>query len=457
MDYNKGFLLTCLASAALPSMAQKPQKPQAALGGTRPNILVILADDLGLGDLSCQWAPDIRTPNIDRIFESGVRFDNFYANSTVSSPSRAGLLTGRYPQTVGVPGVIRTNPAASWGYLDPEAVLLPQVLSDAGYSTAHIGKWHLGLESPNLPLERGFDHFHGFLGDMMDDYYTHIRQGNNYMRNGDEVIEPEGHATDLFTQWAIDYISSREGSSDPFFLYLAYNAPHLPLHPPAEWETKVRQREAGISERRGKLVALIEHMDHNIGKVMDALREAGELENTIVIFTSDNGGDRPAEANNGPLRGYKTDMYEGGIKVACAASWPGMLAPGRIDGQVIMSDIFPTLCELAGANLCHRIDGISFLPLLEGAEQPSGERLLFWVRREHGDLGGKTQNAVRMGDYKLLQNRPFEALQLFDLAQDPLENNPLPLEGETYQTLYRAMIEHYRATGSVPWQKLENK
>lgn len=166
----------------------------ASAGATKskPNILFILVDDLGWGDLSCQYAADLRTPNIDAIFETGVRCDNFYANSNVSSPSRAALMTGRFPAMVGVPGVIRTQPRQSWGYLSPSAVTMPQMLKRAGYQTALVGKWHLGLESPNLPNERGFDHFQGFLGDMMDDYNTHRREGHNYMFLNDREIDPEG-------------------------------------------------------------------------------------------------------------------------------------------------------------------------------------------------------------------------------------------------------------------------
>ena len=153
-----------------------------------PNVLLILVDDLGLGDLSCQYAKDLSTPNIDRIFETGVRLDNFYANSSVSSPSRAALLTGRFPAMVGVPGVIRPSIDQNWGYFDPSAVTMPEVLKNGGYRTALIGKWHLGWKSPNLPNERGFEHFHGFLADMMDDYYTHQRQGGNYMYLNDKEI-----------------------------------------------------------------------------------------------------------------------------------------------------------------------------------------------------------------------------------------------------------------------------
>ena len=192
-----------------------------------PNVLLILVDDLGLGDLSCQYAKDLSTPNIDRIFETGVRLDNFYANSSVSSPSRAALLTGRFPAMVGVPGVIRPSVDQNWGYFDPSAVTMPEVLKNGGYRTALIGKWHLGWESPNLPNERGFDHFHGFLADMMDDYYTHRRQGGNYMYLNDKEIDPKGHATELFTSWSVDYIKKEAKEKNPFFFILPTMLPIL--------------------------------------------------------------------------------------------------------------------------------------------------------------------------------------------------------------------------------------
>jgi len=435
---------------AVASMAQAALPNKTDVG--KPNVLLIMVDDLGLGDLSCQYAKDLHTSHIDRLFHEGVRLDNFYANSSVSSPSRAGLLTGCYPDMVGVPGVIRTEPTGSWGYLSPSAVLLPEMMKRAGYQTAIIGKWHLGLESPNLPNERGFDFFHGFLGDMMDDYNTHLRRGHNYMRLNTEEINPEGHATDLFSQWASDYIRQAKKNPQPFFLYLAYNAPHAPLQPPVEWENKVRRKNPGISEKRGKLVALIEHMDAGIGKVLDALKESGQLENTLIIFCSDNGGDRHSEANNGPVRGAKGDMFDGGIKVACSVYWKGQLSHRRIDNMIIMSDIFPTLCDLVQVPVDHRIDGMSVLPLLQNKDQVTDDRFVFWVRREHGDIGGKTQNAVRYKEYKLLQNRPFESLQYFNIKQDSLETSPLEKDA-MYNRLYKAMIEHYRVSGAVPWQK----
>jgi arylsulfatase A-like enzyme len=227
------------------------------MGSPKPNILVILTDDQGFHDVSYYGTTDLRTPHIDQLARDGMRFDRFYANSTVCSPTRAALLSGRYQDQVGVPGVIRTHAENSWGYLAPQTNLLPKQLKKAGYHTALIGKWHLGLESPNTPNEHGFDYFHGWLGDMMDDYSTHRRHGINYMRLDTQTIDPKGHATDLFTQWSVEHIKKEAKDKQPFFLYLAYNAPHFPVQPPKEWLEKVKQRELGIPEKRAELVAFI--------------------------------------------------------------------------------------------------------------------------------------------------------------------------------------------------------
>ena len=192
----------------------------------RPNILVILTDDQGYGDVTAFGAPDLQTPYTDRLISMGMRFNQFYANCPVCSPTRAALLSGRYQEYVGVPGVIRTHANNSWGFLDTTAVMLPEILQENGYHTALVGKWHLGLESPNTPNERGFDLFHGWLGDMMDDYVAKRRHDINYMRHNQETIDPPGHATDIFTQWAQEYIQSRKGQEEPFFLY---TSPTMPL------------------------------------------------------------------------------------------------------------------------------------------------------------------------------------------------------------------------------------
>jgi arylsulfatase A-like enzyme len=421
----------------------------------RPNVLVILADDLGYGDLSSYGATDLKSPNIDALVAAGMRFDSFYANCPVCSPTRASLLTGRYPDLVGVPGVIRTHITDNWGYLLPQAVLLPQMLKRAGYHTALVGKWHLGLASPNTPSERGFDHFHGFLGDMMDDYYTHRRHGFNYLRLNDKEIDPEGHATDLFTQWAIDYLHERAREKTPFFLYLAYNAPHDPIQPPQEWLQRVKQRENEISDKRAKLVALIEHLDAGIGKVLAALKETGLSDNTLVVFTSDNGGQLSTGATNGPLRAGKGDMYEGGIREPMCAVWPQRIQPGsRSDRVSLTMDLFPTICETAGVRIEHKIDGRSLVPTLTGKAQAEDDRILFWVRREGGaQYGGRAYYAARQGDYKLLQNSPFEPMELYDLKDDPKEQKPLGRKHPMYNKLFTALQSHITQAGAVPWQR----
>ncbi len=414
----------------------------------RPNILLILVDDLGLGDLSCQYAADLQTPHIDALFTSGLRLDNCYANSNVSSPSRAALLTGCFPATVGVPGVIRTHPKGNWGNFDPEVPTLPEILARHGYHTALIGKWHLGLESPNLPNERGFDLFQGFLGDMMDDYYTHLRHGDNYMYRNQKQIAPRGHATELFTQWAVDYIREQAAKEDPFFLFLSYNAPHTPLQPPAEWLKNAIKRHPDMPQKRQRLIALIEHLDDNIGQVINQLEKTSQRENTLIIFTSDNGGDRGCMANNGPTRGAKGDMFEGGLRVACAINQPGRFDGGRHDNHFTMlMDLFPTLCDLLRIKITHPINGISVLKAWTRGHQRTNKRYVFWLRHEGGHNfahGESPQTAVRYGNDKLLRNLPTETPQRFDLQGDPQETIPLPLVGGTYMRLDKALTKHMR-------------
>jgi arylsulfatase A-like enzyme len=389
---------------------------------------------------------------------AGMRFDNFYSNSPVCAPTRAALLTGRYPDHVGVPGLIRSHPENNWGYLDPKAKLLPAILKDAGYNTAHVGKWN--LESPNLPNEHGFDHFHGWLEDMMDDYWTHRRFGGNYMRLNDQIIDPEGHATDLFTQWSVDYIKKQVGNEQPFFLYLAYNAPHTPIQPPEEWLQKVKQREANIEDDRAALVALIEHMDDGIGKIIEALKETGQYENTLIVFTSDNGGHKGKMANNGIIRDGKGSMYEGGLRVPTCISWPEKIKAGASSQQVNLSmDLFPTLAELSNIELEHTIEGRSFLQTLLGKKTEKEERPLYFTRRE-GDkrYGGQASYALRLGDWKLLQNSPYEPMELYNLKKDPLEqNNVIKKQPKIYSKLNSLLMESIQKGGRVPWQKPEKQ
>jgi len=397
-------------------------KAAASESKSPPNVILILVDDLGYGDLSSYGATDMATPHIDRLMSRGMRFSDFYANCTVCSPTRAALLSGRYPDAVGVPGVIRTHASSSWGLLSQDAVLLPTALKKAGYHTAMFGKWHLGLGEPNVPNTRGFDFFHGFLGDMMDDYYHHRRSGQNYMRRNRQVIDPKGHATDVFTDWTCQWLKEYR-DAEPFFIYLAYNAPHFPIQPPADWLARYRAKHPQVAEKRAKNCALIEHLDNGIGRVLEALKETGRAENTLVLFTSDNGGSLAHAQSNGRLNGGKQDMLEGGIRVPMCAVWPGRIRPGsRSDRVALTMDLYATICEAGGADYDRSIDGRSILPTLLGKPQPAENRHLVWVRLEGGRrYHGTPYYCIRHGDWKLLQNGPDEPKRLYNLADDPKE------------------------------------
>ena len=441
------------------------------LGGEneRPNIVMILVDDLGYGDLSIQDGPNVKTPRIDSLGTEGMRFTQFRANSNVCSPSRASLLSGMYPDRAGVPGVIRTHSENSWGYLPQNLTLLPATLKKYGYTSALIGKWHLGLESPNTPNERGFDFFRGFLGDMMDDYYMHLRHGINYMRENDREIKPEGHATDLFSDWACDYLHDRKADTEkkPFFLYLAYNAPHVPIQPPEEYLKRVLEREPDINEKRAKLLALIEHLDDGVGRVLDTLMKTGFDKNTLVLFASDNGGQLSAGAFNGPHRGAKGEMYEGGLKIAFLAKWPDRIEPGsQSDVQGVLMDVFPTVLEAVGGRIdgrqhsvdeafVQRIDGISLLDVLLGKSKTIPERNLYFVRRdaELDRLAGKTNDALIRGDWKILQNSAFSPMEFYNLKNDPLETTDLRNKAPNeFRKSLRQMMRHIQDGARTPWQ-----
>ena len=417
-------------------------------------MLLILVDDLGYGDLSSYGAKELDTPHVDRLMGRGMRFSQFYANCPVCSPTRAALLSGCYPDAVGVPGVIRTHSKSSWGYLDPETVLLPAVLKRAGYRTAMVGKWHLGLAEPNLPNQRGFDFLWGYLGDMMDDYYDHRRHGINYMRENTTTIDPKGHATDLFTDAACRWLKQYD-ESEPFFLYLAYNAPHSPIQPPADWLAGYRAKHPDVPEKRAKLAAFVEHMDAGIGRVLDTLKQTGHGENTLVLFTSDNGGAPYHGADNGPLSGGKQEMLEGGIRVPMCAVWPGKTAPGSRSGRAAVTmDLFPTICEAAGVNFNQPIDGRSILPTLLGEQQPPEDRYLFWVRLEGGRrYHSQPYYAVRRGNWKLLQNTPDEPFRLYNLQEDPKETTDLSSEHPKIRAqLKQALDAHITRCAKVPYR-----
>mgnify|MGYP003114827874 CR=1 FL=1 len=421
----------------------------------RPNLILILADDLGHGDLSCHGSTEVSTPHLDRLASEGVMMTHMRANCTVCSPTRAAILTGKYADRAGVPGVIRTSPDQSWGYLDPNLPTLANSLSDAGYHTAIVGKWHLGLEAPNTPLDRGFDHFHGFLGDMMDDYYTHRRGGLNLMRHDRQTIDPPGHATELFTQWSMEYLSSRsEHHEQPFFLYLPYNAPHFPIQPPALWEAKIRQQFPGLTDARIKNVAFVEHLDDQIGRLLQHVDKLGLRENTVIAFTSDNGGSLPHAQNNDPWRGGKQSHYDGGLRVPCFFRYPPEIEAGtKHDSPVLTFDIAATFMAYAGLEIPEDFDAIDMRHAIAG-ENVAAEREMYFVRREGGPAyGGKAYHAIIKGKWKLLQNDPYSPLELYDLENDPGEKTNLAGEKKgVVRRLQMDISRHIQQGGATAWQ-----
>lgn len=445
MQHLNAFVLLLLVST-----------PLLAAERRAPNFLVIFADDLGYADVSTYHDTNVKTPHIDRIAAEGMLFTSMRANCTVCSPSRAALLTGRYPDRVGVPGVIRTHPENSWGYFDPSVPTLADRLSRAGHHTAIIGKWHLGLESPNTPNERGFDFFHGFLGDMMDSYMTHRRHGVNYMRRNTDVIDPQGHATDIFTEWALEYLRERADKEErPFFLYLAYNAPHVPIEPGADWLQRVKQRAPHLSDKRAKNVALVEHLDNSVGRVLATLQELGLEQNTLVAFASDNGGSLPHAQKNDPWRDGKQSHYDGGLRVPFMVRWPGHTSPGsRSDYPGLNFDLFPTFLELAGVQPSHELDAVSLVPILNGGTIDT-PRELYFVRREGGlTYGGKSYEAIIRGGWKLMQNDPYSPLELYNLKEDPQEKTNLSSKApQVFRELSGALRGHIQRGGTIPWQK----
>jgi arylsulfatase A-like enzyme len=320
-----------------------------------------------------------------------------------------------------------------------------------------VGKWHLGLGMPNVPNGRGFHFFHGFLGDMMDDYYHHRRHGINYMRLNEDEIDPPGHATDLFTQWASDWLREYD-SQQPFFLYLAYNAPHSPIQPPKQFLDTYQAKHPSVSEKRAKLAALVEHLDAGIGQVMATLEESGLASNTLVIFTSDNGGAQYFGSDNGALAGGKQEMLEGGIRVPMCAVWPGKIQPGTISDRVALTmDLFPTICEAAGAKSNQSIEGRSILPTLLGEAQPPENRDLFWVRLEGGRrYQGQPYYCVRRAHWKLLQNSADEPFRLYDLAADPGETTDVAYRfPDVVADLKQSLDAHIAGCAAVPWRDPE--
>jgi len=391
--------------------------PLAAAPRPRPNVIVILADDLGYTDTGFTGAQDIPTPNIDRIARAGVRFTNAYVSHPFCSPTRAGLMTGRYQQRFGHENNPKYDPNDRVSGLPADQITLAQVLSEAGYATGIAGKWHLGATPEMHPLRRGFREQFGFIGGGHDYFKAGgVDETREYFipfqRDGKPVAESE-YLTDALSREAGAFV--RRHSGNPFFLYLAYNAPHTPQ----QATEKYLGRFAGIQDpRRRNYAAMISAMDDGVGRLLDTIDELRLGAGTLIFFLSDNGG--PVGINgssNQPFRGAKGQLYEGGIRVPFAARWTGRLPAGKVYSEPVISlDIFPTAAALAGAKSPAgvKLDGVDLMPHLDGkATRPPHERL-FWR------TGGGVQYAVREGRYKLYRNA--DGAQLYDLEADPGES-----------------------------------
>ncbi len=413
-----------------------------------PNIIVILADDLGYGDVGFNGCPDIPTPNIDSIAANGVLCTNGYATHPFCSPSRAGLMTGRYQQRFGYENNLLDDDANPRLGLPMTELLLPQILKPAGYVCGAIGKWHLGAAFNFHPLQRGFDEFFGFLSGSSGYLNARVLQGETWITETD-------YLTDAFTREAESFITRH--ASEPFFLYLAYNAPHAPFRATPEYLDRV----AFISDSaRRVLAAMVVAMDDGIGGVLETLEAENLLDNTLIFFLSDNGAPQLPFTRNLPLRGYKGDVYDGGIRVPFAVQWKGRLPAGVLYSSPISSlDIVPTVAAAAGVALpVDRVyDGLNVVPYLAG-EQKSPVRTLFWRWFGLGEQGPPgsldTIYAVRNGSYKLVQERSTPGVpSLYYLSNDISEANDLAL---SLPGIVNSLQERYArwSVGTIPplWQ-----
>ena len=384
----------------------------------RPNIVFILADDLGYADVACYGRPDISTPNVDRLAASGVRFLQAYANSAVCTATRTALITGRYQYRyrVGLEEPLNGQSAPGVG-LSPKQPTLPSLLKKAGYGTALVGKWHLGSLPDYGPLQSGYEHFYGLRGGAVD-YYSH--RGPNQkddLWDDDVAVHQVGYLTDLLGARAVDVIDGYAKSNRPFLLSLHFNAPHWPWEAPGDEAESERIKATNLFHYDGgtqkTYQRMIAQMDLQIGRVLAALDAHRMLENTIVVFTSDNGGERFADT--WPFTGRKTELLEGGLRIPAIVSWPARLPKGRTTDQVAISmDWLPTLLAAAGVAVdgSSPPDGVDLLPHLLDPARVS-PRALFWRYK------GNAQRAARIGDDKYL--KILDNTFLFNVADDPME------------------------------------
>lgn len=412
------FLLSFAVTVALP-LAQA-QVPNAQ----RPNVVLVITDDVGYGDFGSYGAPDIKTPNIDGLARDGIRLTDFYANGATCSPTRTGLISGRYQQRFGLEAPLGAQGAKDWERgLPSSGRSLPQLLKNNGYATALIGKWHLGWRTEFSPGAHGFDQFFGFKSGFVD-YYQHTAGGDSPLKadlfENDRPVEVPGYMTDLITERSIRFIE--QNARQPFFIDVAYNAAHWPYQRPDQPSTaRDNARHLGPFDNptstRADYVAMLERADQGVGRILGVLDSLGLRQNTIVIFTNDNGGEWLSR--NTPLFHHKGTVWEGGIRVPAILRWPGHIPAGRVSGQVgITMDLTASILAATRTPMPAetRLEGIDLMPVLEG-RAPEIERTLFWRV-----IGARPQRAVRSGDWKLLfDGRPL----LFNVRTDLGEQKDL--------------------------------
>lgn len=403
----------------------------------KPNVIIIMTDDQGYGDLSCMGATDFKTPNIDSLCDDGIRFSSMYSGSPVCSPSRACLLTGRYPGNAGVRAILAGHRKASG--LTPAVPTIATALKELGYATGISGKWHLGLKDECRPNQNGFDEFNGFLAGCLD-YYSHIfyygmcdggfDPTHDLWQDDKEVWDNGEYLTERITRKGVEFIDKHK--DEPFMLYLAYNAPHYPMHAPE----KYLKRFPYLSPDRRIMAAMIAAVDDGVGEIKQKLIDEGLLDNTIIYFQSDNGPSRESRnwldgtedyyygGTSGIFTGHKFSLFEGGIRIPAILSWRNHTEPRVVSSPHIACDIFPTILDACGGNTDdYSVDGISLMPLVNGESDPQHE-YLFW------EMEGQT--ACRYGKYKLVINgqlvefdEPRAELFLSDLEADPSEKHNL--------------------------------
>ncbi|NQT02523.1 MAG: sulfatase-like hydrolase/transferase [Planctomycetes bacterium] len=417
-----------------------------------PNIILIMADDLGYGDVGSYGCTDIRTPAIDSLAAEGVRFTTFYANAPECTPTRTALLTGRYQHRVGglecalgignvgrYDDAIRLRQTNDMG-LPAEQTTIARMLKNAGYATAICGKWHLGYERKFFPLRHGFDYWFGPVGGAVD-YFHHCEYtGQPALYQNDRTIKREGYLTDLITEEAVKFIQRQPSS--PFFLYVPYTSPHTPYQGPNDKKDKPVAQADYSKGSREIYTEMVEQMDEGIGKILRALQDKNVADNTLVIFMSDNGANN--KGNNSPYSGYKGNLFEGGIRVPCIVKWPSVLFEGTISNQpCITLDFSRSIVRAAGTKPPKNrpFDGIDILRVIE-TKQPIQKRTLFW-RAQRGE---RTRKAVRDGSMKYIRLRDGNDIReyLFDLEKDPAEKNNLLSEREKDVRKLKLLLEDWQ-------------